>query len=150
MLLGKVFEKFIDQRPYCVMVRMALERMMLPERLDSIFEQKSERQYQRDLLFSNLVEAMGRVVTQVEPSVLSAYRSMKDVLKVTDEAFYQKLRGIELPVSQELVRDSYRVAYAVLEELGCANFPWRNLGNLHRMGSRLFAGHGLGNLFCRR
>ena len=123
MLLGKVFDKFVDQRPYCVMVRLALGRILSPDRLDSIFEEKSVRQYERDLLFSNLVETMGRVVTRVEPSVLAAYRSMKDVLKVTDEACYQKLRGIELPVSQELVRDSYRVAFAVLEELKVLEEP---------------------------
>jgi len=124
MLLGGVFKRFIDQRPYCVMVRMALERMLSPERLNSVFETFAEHQYHRELLFSNVVEAMGRVVTRVEPSVLAAYRAMKDVLRVSDEAFYQKLRGIELSVAQELVRDSYREAASVLKQLKVLDEPW--------------------------
>jgi hypothetical protein len=124
MLLGKVFERFVDQRPYCVLVRASLERMLSPDRVNSIFEEFAERQYYRELLFSDVVEAMGRVVTRVEPSVLSAYRAMKDVLKVSDEAFYQKLRHVEPVVSQELVRDSYREAASVLRQLKVLDSPW--------------------------
>jgi Transposase DDE domain len=124
MLLARVFDRFVKERPYCVMVRAALERMLLPERLNSMFETFAERQYHRELLFADVVETMGRVVTRVEPSVLAAYRAMKDVLGVSDEAFYQKLRRIELRVSQELVRDSYREAVSVLKQLKVLDAAW--------------------------
>jgi hypothetical protein len=124
MLLSSVFERFVAERPYCVMVRAALERMLDPQRLNALFRELSERQYERELLFSQVVEAMGRVVCRVEPSVLAAYRAMKDVLGVSDEAFYQKLRGIELSVSQGLVRDAFAQAAAVLEQLQVLDPPW--------------------------
>lgn len=124
MLLNSVFEAFVRQRPYCVMVRGALERMLSAERLDALFQRLATRQYERELLFSSLVEVTGRVVMQVDSSVLVAYRALRDELGVSDEALYQKLRGVELPVSQELVRDSFREASGVLQVLHAEEPTW--------------------------
>lgn len=124
MLLEKVFGPYVKQRPYCVMVRAALERMLSPSRLDALFWLEAETQYERTLLFSTMVEAIARVVTRVEPSVLAAYRALREQLGVSDEAFYQKLRGVELPVSAALVRDSFEQARGVLEQLGVCDPSW--------------------------
>lgn len=124
MLLSQVFAAFVSQRPYCVMVRGALERMLSAERLDDLFQRMATRQYERDLLFSSLVEVIGRVVMRVDSSVLAAYRALRDELGVSDEALYQKLRGVELPVSQELVRDSFREASGVLQALHAEEPSW--------------------------
>ena len=124
MLLNRVFKSFEEERPFCVMVRATLERMLSPTRLDQLFRDRAKKQYEQDLLFSSLVELMGQLVTRVEPSVLASYRSMKDLLKVSDEAVYQKLRGVEPGVSEALVRDAFAQAYGVLKSLKALDKPW--------------------------
>lgn len=124
MLLDSVFKNFLDQKPFSVMARAALERMLSVSRLDALFRRVASVQYERDLLFSGLVELIARVVTRVDRSVLKSYESLREVLGVSDEAVYQKLRGIETGVSQALVRDSFREASAVLAKLGVAETPW--------------------------
>lgn len=124
MLLKSLFKPFVEQRPFCVMVRAALERMLSPARLDQLFRDRAEEQYERNLLFSSVVELMARVVTRIEPSVLASYRALKDELEVSDEAIYQKLRGVETSVSQALVRDSFAEAHGVLRELKTLDRPW--------------------------
>ena len=56
MLLEKLVRPFLEQRPYCVVVRAALQRMLSPSRLDQIFRTHAVEQYERDLLFSSLVD----------------------------------------------------------------------------------------------
>ena len=124
MLLSSVFLKFQQQRPFCVMARGALERMWSATRLDALFESTAVVQYERELLFSQLVELIGRVVTRVDRSVLKSYEALKEDLMVSDQAVYDKLQGIETGVSQALVRDSFREAQAVLEELKVLDKPW--------------------------
>ena len=89
MLLSSVFMKFQQQKPFCVMARGALERMLSATRLDALFESTAVVQYQRELLFSQMVELIGRVVTRVDRSVLKSYESLKDELNVSDQAVYQ-------------------------------------------------------------
>ena len=59
MLLGKIFEPFIEKRPVCVMARGILERLLDPRRVDQVFADHARRQYTRDLLFSTVVQLMG-------------------------------------------------------------------------------------------
>jgi IS4 transposase len=124
MLLSSIFDNFVRQKPFCVMARAALERMMAASRLDELFRSHATVQYERELLFSQLVEVMARVVTRVDRSVLRAVESLHDVLTVSDEAIYQKLRGVETSVSQALVRDSFREASRVLDRLKVMNKAW--------------------------
>ena len=67
----------------------ALERMWSATRLDALFGDSAVVQYERELLFSQLVELIGRVVTRVDGSVLKSYESLKDELNVSDQAVYQ-------------------------------------------------------------
>ena len=124
MLLSERVEPYLAQRPYCVLVRAALERMLDATRLDQLFRVHATRQQERELLFSSLVELMARVVTRIEPSVLASYRSLRDKLSVTDEAVYQKLRLVETEVSEALVEDSFAVAGQVLTELKVCDTSW--------------------------
>jgi len=124
MLLGELLNPFLEQRPFCVMVRAALERMLSAPRLDRLFDDHAVEQYERHLSFSSLVEVMARVVTRIEPSVLASWRALRDVLDVTDEAVYQKLRGVETAVSEAMVRDSFAQANGVLEQLRSCDASW--------------------------
>src|SRR5258706_8818823 len=102
MLLDSVFRKFVERKPFSVMARAALERMLSASRLDELFRTQAGVQYERELLFSQLVEVIARVVTRVDRSVLKAVEALREVLTVSDEAVYQKLRGVETPVCQAL------------------------------------------------
>jgi IS4 transposase len=124
MLLQPMFDNFVKRKPYCVMARAALERILAASRLDGLFRQYASVQYERELLFSQLIEVMARVVTRVDRSVFRAVDALRDVLTVTDEAIYQKLRRVELTVSRTLVLDGYRETKAVLEELKVLDRSW--------------------------
>jgi len=123
-MLPKAFQPFLEQRPICVMAQAVLENLFQPQRLDALFERVAQRQYTRKLLFSALVELMFAVVLCIEPSVYSAYRVRKKRLRVSDQAVYDKLDGMELGVAAALVEDSAQQAAAVIDALGARRQPW--------------------------
>jgi IS4 transposase len=123
-MLPLAFEAFVQQRPICVMAQAVVENLFQPERLDALFERTAEKQYQRTLLFSSVVELMHAVVLGVEPSVYAAYRRRGATLGVSDQAVYDKLDGMELGLSAALVRDSAGQAAPVIDELKARRKPW--------------------------
>ncbi|MGL5096250.1 MAG: transposase [Planctomycetia bacterium] len=123
-MLPKAFDAFIEQRPVCVMARAVVENFFQADRLDALFDRTAERQYQRSLLFSAVVELMHSVVLGVEPSVYAAYRRRRHALGVSDQAVYDKLDRMETGLSAELVRDSARRAAAAVDALPARREPW--------------------------
>lgn len=117
MLLDKVFEPFIQQKPICVMARGVLQRILDPQHIDQLFARTAQRQYTHELLFSTLVDLMLRVVLDQEPSVHAAYRTLEDQLPVSDQSVYNKLQHVELAVSAALVHDSARRVAPVIQAL---------------------------------
>jgi hypothetical protein len=124
MLLDRVFQPFLEQRPICVMARAVLERLLDPARLDALFERTARQQYTQAVLFSTLAELMSQVVLGLQPSIHAAYQALADRLPVSSQALYSKLQRVELAVSQALVRDSARRARPVIAALGAAHAPW--------------------------
>jgi IS4 transposase len=118
------FLPFIQQRPIGVMARAIVERFFEPEPLDELFRRIATKQYQRHLLFSSVVDLMQAVVLGAEPSVFAAFRKRRHTLPVTDQAVYDKLKGMELAVSAALVRASAERAAAVIDELQARRKPW--------------------------
>jgi hypothetical protein len=118
------FLPFVQQGPVGVMARAIVERFFQPEPLDALFRQTAVQQYQRQLLFSSLVDLMQAVVLGAEPSVFSAYRKRQALLPVSDDSIYNKLKGMELGVSAALVRDSATRAAAVIDELQARRPSW--------------------------
>jgi hypothetical protein len=123
-MLPSVFQTFIERSPICVLARAVLENLFQPERLDALFERTAQRQYQRTLLFSSVVELMHSVVLGVEPTVYAAYRKRRHKLQVSDQAVYDKLDGMELGLSAALVEDAAAQAAAVIQVLGARRAPW--------------------------
>ena len=123
-MLPRVFETFIERSPICVMARAVLENLFQPERLDELFERTAQRQYKRTLLFSSVVGLLHSVVLGVEPTVYAAYRKRRHTLKVSDQAVYDKLDGMELGLSAALVKDSAQQAEAVINALATRREPW--------------------------
>lgn len=124
MLLGKIFQPFVEKRPVCVLARGILERLLDPERLDALFARTAQQQYTRTLLFSTLVDLMSQVVLGVHPSVHAAYQAHADTLTVSDQALYDKLQHVEPAVSAALVRDSAQQVEPVIRTLRATLPSW--------------------------
>src|ERR1700736_3728860 len=118
------FMPFVEQRPIGVMARAIVERFFEPEHLDALFRGTAIEQYERELLFSEVVDLMQSVVLGVEPSVFAAYRKRRHQLSVTDDSVYNKLKGMELGVSAAVVRDSAERAALVIDELKARRASW--------------------------
>jgi hypothetical protein len=106
------------------MAQAVLENLFQPERLDDLFARTAQRQYQRTLLFSALVELMHAVVLGAEPSVYAAYRKRRRALGVSDQAVYDKLDGMELGLSAAVVRDAAHQAEPVIDALAARRAAW--------------------------
>jgi hypothetical protein len=120
MLLGHVFERFVEKAPFAVMARSLLERALTPEALDALFEDKAESQYTRELAFSSVVDLIGQVVTSAFPSVRAAFLSKSFDVSVSLTSLYNKLQGIEPAVAAEMVRHSARQFGPLIEGVGGA------------------------------
>lgn len=118
MILKEAYERFAKKTPVSVMVRATLENVLSPERLDAVFDENAEQQYEGDLLFSTVAGIMGQVVCQIHPSVNAAYVEQKEEIGVTVKSVYDKLKGIERPVSRALVRDTASRMRAIIEATG--------------------------------
>ena len=118
MLGGDVFEGILKEAPVCVMARATLEAMFAPEALDQLFRRHAKVQYERELLFSSVVDLMCLVVTRVVGSVHAAVQRRKEQLTVAAKSVYNKLNGIEPGVSREVVRHSAKIATPVIDRLG--------------------------------
>lgn len=118
MLLGPIFDRFVQESPVSVMVRGAVEHALAAGQLDELFEQHTQRQYTRSLLFSTVVDLMGLVVTGVRKSVHAAYQASADAIAVSLTSVYNKLHGVEPDLSAELVRHTARRLTPVLRHLG--------------------------------
>ena len=62
MILSDVFQRFVEDSPVTVMTQAILENALPPATIDQLFEDHADRQYQRDLLFSDVVNLMSLVV----------------------------------------------------------------------------------------
>lgn len=122
--MATAWELFRKKAPWCVMTRVTLEALFSPQRLDDLFQKQAQRQYQKEVLFSQVVELMLSVVLRIQPSVHAAYKENREHLSVSDQAIYDKLRGVELGVSAALVADSAQQVIPVIEELKAKLPPW--------------------------
>ncbi len=118
MLLDAVFARFAAKSPVAVMVRTLLEKVLDPAAIDRLFEVHAEQQYTRQLLFSQVVDLMGQVVAGVHRSANAADQAQRDRFAVSRTAVYDKLNGIEPPVSAALVRQTATELAAVIDHLG--------------------------------
>jgi hypothetical protein len=102
MFLSKLFERFAEKTPVSVMARAAMEHAMAPEALDALFGKHAEHQYEKELLFSSVVDLMGVVVCKVQPSVHAAFQSVAGSLPVSITSLYNKLNGMEPTIASAL------------------------------------------------
>lgn len=112
------FDRFAKKKPISVMARATLENALSAARLDAIFHENADQQYAGERLFSTVADIMGEVVLQIHPSVNAAYIDRKEEIGVTVKSVYDKLKGIETPVSRALVRDTAERMQAIMKQTG--------------------------------
>ena len=101
-----VFERFTQGDTIPVMTQAVMENALSPRIIDQLFEDITERQYTRDLLFSSIVEVMSLVVCRIQPSINAAYVKNAVPINVSLQALYRKIGRIETSVGSALVRMS--------------------------------------------
>lgn len=115
MLPDSVLDRFVKKCPAAVMIRATLENLLRPERLDQIFAESAERQYEKTLLFSQVVALMLTVATRVRQSVNNAYLAAKAQLGVSSTALYEKLDRLEPRITSAMVRETAADAARVID-----------------------------------
>ena len=116
-MLSSVFDRFVEKSPISVMSRGMMERALNPEQLDKWFEGNADSQYTRDLLFSSVFDIMSQVVCGSRKSVNAAYQASKEDISVSIVSLYNKLNGIEVNTSAELVRYAAGAVVPVIKAL---------------------------------
>ena len=117
MILSKAFEVFSEGSPVCVMVRGSLEFALSEDFVNELFEETAQKQYTRDLLFSDVLDLMGGVVCQVFPSVNAGYQKQQERFQVSRRSVYGKINHMETGVTRELVRQTARRLAPVVDSL---------------------------------
>ncbi len=120
-MFGEVLERFIQNRPVAVMVRVLLENLLNADKIDRWFDTVRHGQYTKEILFSSIVGLMLHVVCNIRPSVHSAYRHSE--IQASVVALYGKLQNLEPTTSQGLVRYIAGEAEALIHHLGGTNPP---------------------------
>lgn len=122
MMLDAVFERFVAGSPITVMAQLGLERVLEPSWLDEVFEEYRGRQYERELLFSTVVDLVALVALGMQPSVHAAARSRENV-RVSLTALYDKINRTEPGLGRAVVRQSAQRLTPVVEELRSGQPP---------------------------
>jgi hypothetical protein len=104
MIFGEVFERFVASCPACVMFRALMEHVFAPAKLDAVFHRAAEKQYERELLFSTLVDLVSQVVTRSSKTVHAAYVKARAKIPVSVRALYDKLDHVEPATARALVQ----------------------------------------------
>ncbi len=119
-MFSTLFQRFMNKCPVPVMVQVLLERVLCPEKLDSIFERTAVKQYTRTLLFSTVFELMNLVIFKTFPSVNAAYKEDGEGIGVSITSLYNKLNGISIDTSAVLVRETAKEKVYIINALNGA------------------------------
>jgi hypothetical protein len=116
--ISPFLQRFFEKSPIPVIARGMIERLLNPEQLDKWFAKISTSQYTRTLLFSTIFDIMCHVVLGSRKSVNAAFMASHDEISVSITSVYNKLNGIEINTSAELVRYVAGEARPIIEALG--------------------------------
>ena len=123
MILGDVFERFVQDSPLSVMAQGVMENALSPTVIDQLFEDFAERQYTRKLLFSSIVDLMSVVVCRIRPSIHAAYQAHAEIIDASIKAVYDKLDHTEPVLSAALVHSTAERMEPVIDAMNGARSP---------------------------
>jgi hypothetical protein len=95
-----------------------LEQSLPAKEIDELFEQQAQRQYQRELLFSTVVNLMSLVVCGISPSLNAAYQAKVKGIGVSIQSVYNKLNGMEPQIVEASLRHVVNRVQGLIERLG--------------------------------
>jgi len=104
MVFSAIFERFLESSPACVMYRAVMENVFAASKLNAVFRQSAIVQYERELLFSTLVDLVSLVVCRISKSVHAAYIRKRESVSVSIGSLYEKLSHVEVGTSRALVQ----------------------------------------------
>jgi hypothetical protein len=116
-MLGKVFERFAEYSPVTVMMRGIMEYSVPPGQLDEIFRERSQEQYEDELLYSSAMNVLALAVTGVRKAVNDAYKAERENLRVSVVSVCNTLKETETQVSCGIVRDTATRLIPVIDPL---------------------------------
>ena len=120
MILSDVFDRFADTCPLPVMAQAILENALNPRVVDRLFEDVSEHQYTRKLLFSSIVDLMSLVVCRIRPAVHAAYQARAEIIDASLRAVYGKIDRVEPAIAAEMVGSTAERLESVIEAMNGA------------------------------
>jgi hypothetical protein len=120
MMLSDVFERFAAACPLPVMARATLENALNPQIIDQVFEDVSDRQYTRKILFSSIVDLMSLVVCRIRPAINAAYQARAGTIDASLKAVYDKLDRTEPAIAAAPVRTTADRLTPVIKAMGGA------------------------------
>jgi DDE family transposase len=115
MVFNELFERFVKACPACVMHRALMENVFAPQKLDAVFRGAAVAQYERELLFSTVVDLVSQVVCRSAKSVHAAYVRQRERVSVSVRALYDKLNGIEAETSRALVQHTAHMTAELID-----------------------------------
>ena len=77
--MDAMLKRFAEQAPVAVMARLGMQRAISAEWVNEVFEQHSDAQYTRELLFSTVVDLMSLVALGLRPSLHAAAQKARDL-----------------------------------------------------------------------
>lgn len=104
MVFAEVFDRFVTSCPACVMHRALMDNIFAPAKLDALFRDTAQIQYERELLFSTMVDLVSQVVCRSSKSVHAAYVRQRERISVSLSALYKKLARVEPQTVRALVQ----------------------------------------------
>lgn len=116
MATDSVLERFIREKPLCVMTRLIMTEIVTTD-LDAVFEASRSRQYQKEALFSTLAMTISEVVLDFCPSPNQAYEQYRKELGVSRTAYYNKLNRVETQTSEAAVAHAAEQASGMIDAL---------------------------------
>lgn len=117
MLFQEIYDRFCAQHPLSVSTRLLMQHVFDAKRVDALFRDTSEQQYEKTLLFSTLIDLMLPVIAKTAPSVHAAYQRAKTPIGVSVQSIYNKLNRLEPATAVRLVQHTVTALTPVLAEL---------------------------------
>ena len=103
MVMDEVMTRFAERAPVPVMARLAVQRALDRNWVETVFEEHRQSQYTRELLFSSVVELMSVVAMGLRPSLHAAAKAYAR-LPVSVTALYDKINHTDPDVIRALVQ----------------------------------------------
>lgn len=116
MVMDEVMARFAERAPVPVMARLAIQRALDQNWIDTVFEQYRQSQYTRELLFSTIMEIMSVVAMGLRPSLHAAAKAYVN-LPVSITALYDKINHADLGVMRALIQGSQDRLSPVLDAM---------------------------------